>query len=68
MNHSNTLPDIQQQNSHSTEELKNQKDDSSNFRTPKSYRADSEASAVTRLNQMGLQKSAVEQDVQERGK
>ncbi|XP_017341664.1 SH2 domain-containing protein 4A [Ictalurus punctatus] len=67
MNHSNTLPDIQQQNSHSTEELKNQKDDSSNFRTPKSYRADSEASAVTRLNQMGLQKSAVEQDVQERG-
>ncbi|KAB5565418.1 hypothetical protein PHYPO_G00241240 [Pangasianodon hypophthalmus] len=68
MNHSNTLPDIQKHNnSHSTEELKNQKDDSSNLRTPNSYRTDREPFVVARLNQFGLQKSAVEQDTQERG-
>lgn len=66
MNHSNTLPDVQKHNtSPSTEELKNQKDDSSDSRA--SHRLDREPSAVARLNPSGLQKSTMEQDAQERG-
>ncbi|KAG7324480.1 hypothetical protein KOW79_012496 [Hemibagrus wyckioides] len=64
MNHSNTLP---YNNSHCTEEVKNQTDDSSNLITPKSYRTDREPSVVARLNQFSLQKNTVERDEQERG-
>lgn len=69
MNHSITLPDLQKHNiSHFTEELKNQKADSSNLRMTTSYRMDREPSVVVRLNQFDLQKSTVEQEPYERGK
>ncbi|TST47764.1 SH2 domain-containing protein 4A [Bagarius yarrelli] len=64
-NHSNTLPDI---HSCSLEELKNQKDDSTNLITPKSDKTDRQPPGASRLNQFDLQKNKVEKDAQEKGK